>query len=286
MNSLRCPRDSSISSRFHPSSLGLPCGTAWALSFPQPVQALSSPAALPGASSLSLHEGAICYTSYKILLQGAPPCTCVPLLFSVPALSPQGMCLCPGWEWKDSESPLAPLSAWLYYTEHFQGSSASSWATSGPSQLNPGSQVQGTRPLGFWTNAINLEKKYIVSLSCINSIVPTITRTPKWGTASLNSWVKLFPVSFQLSFEDVDNLYTIEPVAQIQVCVLFCSFNTASVEISCIATELLIQEHYWQLLPARPLLGLEGPLPLPLSRGTLLSFLSSGAIIFKVMNHS
>ena len=142
----------------------------------------------------------------------------------------------------------------------------------------------GNKAFGILHNAVNLEKKYIVSLSCINSIVPTMTRTPKWGTASLNSWAKLFPVSFQLSFEGVDNLYTIKPVAQIQVCVLFCSFNIASVEISCTATELLIQEHFRQLLPARPLLGSEGPLPL--SRGTPLSFLSSSARIFKVMNHS
>lgn len=57
-------------------------------------------------------------------------------------------------------------------------------------------------------------------------------------------------------------------IAQVQVCILFSSFNIASVEVSHITTELLICEHFRQLVPASPLLGPERsepaqPLPLP-----------------------
>lgn len=56
-------------------------------------------------------------------------------------------------------------------------------------------------------------------------------------------------------------------MAQVQVCILFGSY-IASVEVSYIATDLLIHKHFQQLLPDRPLLGPEGSepaqfLPLP-----------------------
>lgn len=60
-------------------------------------------------------------------------------------------------------------------------------------------------------------------------------------------------------------------MALVEVNFLLCSFNIASVEVSHIATGLLIHKHFRQLLPARPVLGFEGSepaQPLPPAQGS------------------
>lgn len=158
MSSLRCPRDSSISS----ASILVHQVTSWnfrVLSFPQPIQAISRPQAhassSAGASSPSSQLAAVYFLFIPGLPLGAPPCTFVPSFpLSLPSL-PRVVMPLPQPEGGRTPSPL-----WLHAQHgHTVGSISrvpqhQHGQPQAPFQLSPGFHVQGTRTLGFWTTLL------------------------------------------------------------------------------------------------------------------------------------
>lgn len=159
MNSLRYPRDSSISS----ASILLTQVTSWNCTSPLLPPALPGRFQSPGSYQHLCQEplphpyiwvpSTFC-SSIRTPLR-RPSLYLRPQLPSVPALTAQG---CHAYAaargWKGPESPLAPLPAWPHdwsmskVTQHQHGQPQT------PSQLSPGFLVQGTRTLGFWTTLL------------------------------------------------------------------------------------------------------------------------------------
>lgn len=179
MNSLRYPRGSSISSRLHPYSLRLPCGTA--LTVPQPVLAISRPQAHASISARSFflltsapHLGAICSSVHPLGLHlGAPPCIYIPdFPLSLPRL-PRVVKLVLQPKGGRALSPLWLHSQHGHTTWSISKVTASARQPQAPSQLSLGFRVQGMRTSGFRQHSKLREKMcgfYILrKVYCTNS---------------------------------------------------------------------------------------------------------------------
>ena len=91
------------------------------------------------------------YSSCRTLLRCARPCTCIPLLPSVPAMSPQDFHACVPAEGGRTLSPLWLYSRHGYTTQSISRQFSISLGSLRPISAESASQIQGTRTSGFWT---------------------------------------------------------------------------------------------------------------------------------------